>query len=352
MSEAELHLLRARLRGGALNKAKRGELEVYLPIGLAYDAIGRVILDPDEQVRQSVQLVFATFQRTGSAFAVVREFRRQGWLFPRHQRSGTDHEQVLWKQLSYPLATKILHNPRYTGAFVYGRTTARKSADGKRGAVRRLPQDQWQVLIKNDHPGYLSWEQYEANLARLRENTARPSTNDRPSAPREGPALLQGLIMCGICGQRMHPRYTARGQNLWPYYLCPPSRPRWGPSVVPAPLRKGNRRCGGRVAACQRHSSGVGSNVGCSGRNHETGSKKLIACDRHKSSEPVTKRVWPNVGIYESGPEQPSGSEYTRDGMEYQAEAADRSRQEYQRQCQSDHLMLNDAQSADPCPGD
>jgi len=221
MSEAELHLLRARLACGALNKAKRGELQVYLPIGLAYDAVGRVVLDPDEQVRQSVQLVFATFQRTGSAFAVVREFRRQSWLFPRHQRSGPGHEQVMWKQLSYPLVTKILHNPRYAGAFVYGRTTARKSADGRRGAVRRLPVEQCPVLIKDAHPGYLSWEQYEANLARLRENTARPSTNDRRSAPREGPALLQGLIMCGICGQRMHPRYTARSQHLWPYYLCP-----------------------------------------------------------------------------------------------------------------------------------
>ena len=221
MSEAELHLLRARLRGGALNKAKRGELQVYLPIGLAYDAAGRVVVDPDEQVRRSVQLVFATFQRTGSAFAVVREFRRQGWLFPRHQRSGPDHEQVVWKQLSYPLVTKILHNPRYAGAFVYGRTTARKSADGQRGAVRRLPVDQWQVLIKDAHPGYLSWEQYEANEARLRENLARPSTDDRRSAPREGPALLQGLLLCGICGQRMHPRYTARGKHLWPYYLCP-----------------------------------------------------------------------------------------------------------------------------------
>ena len=101
MSEAELHLLRARLRGGALNKAKRGELKLYLPIGLGYDAVGRVILDPDEQVRRSVQLVFTTFQRTGSAFAVVREFRRQGWLFPRHQRSGPDHEQVVWKHLTY-----------------------------------------------------------------------------------------------------------------------------------------------------------------------------------------------------------------------------------------------------------
>jgi DNA invertase Pin-like site-specific DNA recombinase len=221
MSEAELHLLRARLRGGALNKAKRGELQLYLPIGLAYDAVDRVVLDPDEQVRQSLRLVFATFQRTGSAFAVVREFRRQGWLFPRHRRSGPDHEQVVWKQLSYPLVIKILHNPRYAGAFVYGRTTARKSADGQRSAARRLPPDEWQVLIKDAHPGYVSWEQYEANLARLLDNTARPSTEDRRSAPREGPALLQGLLLCGICGQRMHPRYTARGQHLWPYYMCP-----------------------------------------------------------------------------------------------------------------------------------
>jgi len=220
MSEAELHLLRARLRGGALNKAKRGELKLFLPIGLAYDAVSRVILDPDEQVRRSVQLVFTTFQRTGSAFAVVREFRRQGWLFPRHQRGGPDHQEVVWKHLAYPLLTKILHNPRYAGAFVYGRTAARKSADGKHG-VRRLPLDEWQVLIKNAHPGYVSWEQFEANQARLRENTAGPPKEDRRTAPREGPALLQGLLLCGICGQRMQPRYTARSQQLWPYYLCP-----------------------------------------------------------------------------------------------------------------------------------
>lgn len=221
MSEAELHLLRARLRGGALNKAKRGELQMYLPIGFAYDAVGRVVLDPDEQVRQSVKLLFTTFDRTGSALAAVREFRRQSWLFPRYQRSGPDHEQVVWKQLSYPLVTKIPHNPRYAGAFVYGRTTVRQSADGKHAVVRRLPVDQWQVLIKDAHPGYVSWQRYEANLACLRENTARRSTDNRRGAPREGPALLQGLLLCGICGQRTHPRYTARGQHLWPYYLCP-----------------------------------------------------------------------------------------------------------------------------------
>jgi DNA invertase Pin-like site-specific DNA recombinase len=208
MSEAELHLLRARLRGGALNKAKRGDLQLYLPIGLAYDPVGRVVLDPDEQVRQSIQLLFATFQRSGSGFAVVREFRRQGWLFPRHQRSGPAHQQVIWRQLSYPLVTKILHNPRYAGAFVYGRTTARKSVDAQRGPVRRLPPEQWPVLINNAHPGYLTWDHFEANLAQLRENTTRPSVECRRSARVKVLPLLQGLLLCGICGQRMHPRYT------------------------------------------------------------------------------------------------------------------------------------------------
>jgi hypothetical protein len=192
-----------------------------LPIGLAYGPVGRVILDPDEQVRRSVQLMFTTFQRTGSALAVLREFHRQGWLFPRHQRSGPDHEQVMWKHLSYLLLMKILHNSRYAGAFVYGRTTTCKSADGPAHGVRRLPLDQWQVLIKDSHAGYVSLEEFEANQARLRENTPGGATTDRRSAPREGPALLQGLLLCGVCGQRMHPRYTARGRHLWPYYSCP-----------------------------------------------------------------------------------------------------------------------------------
>ena len=344
MSEAELHLLRARLRGGALNKAKRGELQMYLPIGLAYDAIGRVVVDPDDQVRHSVQLVFATFQRTGSAFAVVREFRRQGWLFPRHQRSGPDHDQVVWKQLSYPLVTKILHNPRYAGAFVYGRTTARKSADGQRGAVRRLPVDQWQVLIKDAHPGYLSWEQYEANLARLRENTARPSTDDRRSAPREGPALLQGLLLCGICGQRMHPRYTARSAHLWPYYLCPRQD-----------------LDGGRLA-CQ-HISGkaiddavgellltsvtpVALEVALAVQDEI--SKRLQEADRLRQAQVERARYEASLAQRRYMKVDP-GNRLVADTLETEwnnkLRLLAQAEQEYQRQRQRDHLVLNDTQN-------
>jgi DNA invertase Pin-like site-specific DNA recombinase len=219
MSEAELHLLRARMRGGLLNKAKRAELQMYLPIGFTYDAIGRVVLDPDQQVQQSVRLVFDTFQRLGSALAVVREFQRQGLLFPRHRRAGPDHADVVWKPLTYALLSRLLHNPRYAGAFVYGRTRKRPSADGSGSSVQRLPLAQWQVLVKEAHPSYVSWEQYEANQARLQENTTNDSHPHSP--PREGPALLQGLVLCGLCGQRMHPRYTVRQQHLWPYYVCP-----------------------------------------------------------------------------------------------------------------------------------
>jgi DNA invertase Pin-like site-specific DNA recombinase len=344
LSEAELHLLRARLRGGALNKAKRGELQVYLPIGLAYDAVGRVVLDPDEQVRQSVQLVFATFQRTGSAFAVVREFRRQGWLFPRHQRSGPDHEQVVWKQLSYPLVTKILHNPRYAGAFVYGRTTARQSADGKRGAVRRLPVDQWQVLIKDAHPGYLTWEQYEANLARLQQNNVSRSRADRRSAPREGPALLQGLLLCGICGQRMQPRYAARGLRLWPYYLCPRQD-----------LNEGRLDC--------QHISGkaVDDAVGellltsvtpvaleVALAVQEEIRKRLEEADRLRQAQVERARYEASLAQRRYMKVDP-GNRLVADTLETDwnnklrllAEAE----QEYQRRRQSDHLVLNDAQS-------
>lgn len=219
MSEAELHLLRGRMRGGLLNKAKRAELQIYLPVGFTYDAAGRVVLDPDQQVQQSIRLVLDLFQRLGSALAVVREFQRQGLLFPRHRRTGPDHADVVWKPLTYTLLSRLLHNPRYAGAFVYGRTRTCPNSKGSGKSAQRLPLAHWQVLVKGAHPGYLSWEQWEANQARLQENVTNAGA--RRSPPREGPALLQGLVLCGLCGQRMQPRYTARRRHLWPYYVCP-----------------------------------------------------------------------------------------------------------------------------------
>src|SRR5881397_1055104 len=120
MSEAELHVLRARLRGGIVNKARRGELEVPLPVGFVHDAQDRVVLDPDAQVQASVHLFFETFKRTGSCLAVVKEFHAKGLLFPRRLRSGVHKGELVWAELLHCRARQIIHNPRYAGAFVFG----------------------------------------------------------------------------------------------------------------------------------------------------------------------------------------------------------------------------------------
>ncbi|MGD0774903.1 MAG: recombinase family protein [Candidatus Solibacter sp.] len=217
MSEAELHILHARMQGGLLNKARRGDLAIPLPIGFLYDAASRVVLDPDQQVQQSIRLLFDTFLRLGSAVAAVREFRKQGLRFPR-RRCGGLTPQLLWGELPYSYARSILHNPRYAGAYVYGRSRYRRKPDG--GTVTtNLPQDQWQILLRDAHPGYISWEQYQENQQRLRENEQVRGIDHRSPA-REGPALLQGLALCGRCGDPMLVRYHMCRQQRVPYYEC------------------------------------------------------------------------------------------------------------------------------------
>lgn len=167
MSEAELHFIRARMRGGVLNKAKRGELRLPLPVGFIYDDDQHVLLDPDRQVQQAVRHFFETFQRTGAATATVRQIRREGVLFPRHRAGGQG--ELLWKPLTHGTALHLLHNPRYAGAFYYGSTKCWKDINGK---VRRkmLPLAQWPFLIKDSHAGYLRWEDFLENQERLRDN--------------------------------------------------------------------------------------------------------------------------------------------------------------------------------------
>ncbi|MGH7747850.1 MAG: recombinase family protein, partial [Candidatus Dormibacteria bacterium] len=151
MSEAELHVLRARLIGGQLAKARRGELEVPLPVGLVYDAAGKVMLDPDRSVQEAIGQFFETFRRTGSATATVRSFREQGLLFPRRAQSGPHKGDVIWGSLLHYRALNVLKNPRYAGAFAYGRSQAKKTLQGN-GSRHRLPQDQWHTLIHDAIP--------------------------------------------------------------------------------------------------------------------------------------------------------------------------------------------------------
>lgn len=220
MSEAELHLLRARLIGGRCNKARRGELRCGLPVGFVYDATGKVMLDPDRQVQRTLRVFFETFQRVGSCFATVRFFRKRSILFPRRLRGGPNKGDLLWSPLGYSRALQVLHNPRYAGAFAFGQGRWHKKPNG-RFAKRKLPREEWFALHRDAHPGYISWEQYEQNEQRLLECAQARGDNRRRSPPREGPALLQGVVVCGICGDRMTIRYHGHGHaQLAPDYVC------------------------------------------------------------------------------------------------------------------------------------
>ena len=219
MSEAELHVLKARLQGGIRNKARRGELELPLPIGLAYHPDGSVVLDPDQSIRSAVQLLFDTFRHTTSATATVKRFRREGWLFPRRVRHGIGKGDLHWGPLDHCRVVEILHNPRYAGAFAYGRTRQVFRVGRKHNAVQ-VKREDWQVLIRDAHAGYIDWEEFERNQATLRQNVAAFAQSSRGSVPREGVGLLQGRVICGICGARMRVRYQEVGGKLEPYYVC------------------------------------------------------------------------------------------------------------------------------------
>jgi DNA invertase Pin-like site-specific DNA recombinase len=219
MSEAELHVLQARLRGGLLNKARRGELEMRLPIGFVYDAQRRVRLDPDARIQESIRQIFLMFRRTGSATATVKAFREQGLQFPRHLYRGANKGDVLWTELEHSRALWVLHNPRYTGAFCYGRTRQRKHPDGHSVFVRP-PREEWIALIRDAHEAYISWEEFEQNLQILRDNAHAVGADREKGAPREGPALLQGLAVCAVCGERMTVRYHALTTKRVPDYMC------------------------------------------------------------------------------------------------------------------------------------
>ncbi|MGI8873205.1 MAG: recombinase family protein [Egibacteraceae bacterium] len=219
MSEAELHFIRARLRGGQLSKARRGELVMALPVGLVYDPAQRVVLDPDSGVQHALRHVFATFARIGSARAVVVAFNDEGLRFPVRVRTGPRKGELAWTPLRHHHVLRVLHNPRYAGAFVYGRRRQRKTPEG-RSTHETLPRDQWTALIPDAHAGYIDWEAFEANQTQLASNAQAHGTDRKKGPAREGPALLQGLVVCGRCGRRMTVRYhTRRGVEV-PDYQC------------------------------------------------------------------------------------------------------------------------------------
>jgi DNA invertase Pin-like site-specific DNA recombinase len=218
MSEAELHVLRARLNGGICNKAARGELRRGLPIGLIWgETAGEVLLHPDEAVSGAIRAVFERFAEMGSARRVWLWFRQEGLRFP--LQSSTLPE-MRWVAPSYTKIHEVLTNPVYAGAYVYGKTRCEPYVDetGRvRKRLRHLPRAEWSVVIRDHHRGFIDWATFEANQLRLAQNT-HPRPHQAGGAVREGAALLQGLAKCGSCGRNLRVYY--RGRNSTPGYYC------------------------------------------------------------------------------------------------------------------------------------
>ena len=221
MSEAELHIIRARLDGGIRNKAARGELRRGLPVGFVWgEQAGEVLFHPDEAVTGAIRTVFERFVEFGSARRVWLWFRSEGLSFPLQHAPTGEPGPIRWVTPTYTALHHILTNPVYAGAYAYGKSRCERYVD-ERGVVkkrmRHLPIAQWAVLIPDHHPGFIDWATFQANQARLASNT-RPKPHQSGGAVREGSALLQGLATCGHCGRRLLTHY--RGRNSTPGYHC------------------------------------------------------------------------------------------------------------------------------------
>jgi DNA invertase Pin-like site-specific DNA recombinase len=222
MSEAELHWLHQRLQGGKLTKAEEGKLRFRLPSGLIYDPVGKIVFDPDEAVAGAIRLLFTLFEQYNSGLAVVSHFARAHLLFPTRHWGGAQAGELEWVPLTHGRLLAVLHSPLYAGAYVYGRTKTRRHAlPGEepriKGRTRRVALEDWPIVHRDTHAGYLTWEQFVRNQQQLTDNQQLPG-DDRRGAVREGSSLLQGIVLCGTCGRRMSVRYQREGSVL--VYEC------------------------------------------------------------------------------------------------------------------------------------
>src|SRR6266568_3959258 len=212
LSELELHTIRARMTAGLLNKAQRGELALKLPIGLVRDVIGKVHIDPNREIQDRLELVFSTFPRLRSASKVLQFLNAHDLSLPRRDRFG----DVVWKKPSVAAILQILKNPAYAGAFVYGKTRSlRKDPGSPHTQEVRLPMDQWKIRVNDVYPAYISWETFEHIQDMLADNYAAYDRNKSRGVPRDGAALLHGMVYCGECGHKMVVQYK-NGTR----YLC------------------------------------------------------------------------------------------------------------------------------------
>ncbi len=222
ISELELHTLRGRLTAGILSKAERGELALTLPTGLVRRDDGCVEKHPDQEVRDRILLVFDTLLEKKSLARVVHHFRGQHLSVPRRDRYGA----IRWKRPTIANLGSMVKNPAYAGAFVYGRTRSIRAENTGKTQQRLLPPDQWRIIVRDRYPAYVSWQTYERIQQMLRDNYAEYDRNKTRGVPRDGQALLHGIVYCGECGHKLCVQYKGGTQ-----YLCNHLRQQHGEPV-------------------------------------------------------------------------------------------------------------------------
>jgi DNA invertase Pin-like site-specific DNA recombinase len=223
MAESELHVLRARLDGGIRNEAARGELRRGLPVGLVWgEADGDILKHPDEAVTGVIAAIFARFAICGSVRGVWLWLRDQGLKFPLQPGAYIRGSEIIWTEPTCHAVHNVLTHPAYAGAYTFGRSRQERRVrdDGTLRVRRRvLPQDQWEVLIKDHHEGFISWDAYQANQAKIAQNIRPVAHQPGTGAVREGCALLQGLATCGTCGRKLSVYYEGE-HKATPGYYC------------------------------------------------------------------------------------------------------------------------------------
>lgn len=220
ISEAELFTLKHRLHEGRWNKARRGELVRSLPVGYRRQEDGKVVKDPDRQVQSRVQYIFELFDRCRVARQVLVQLVEEKLKIPAVVWGGPNHGDVIWKEPDLSTIIRMLHNPTYAGAYVYGQweyDSFKRSPTNGKATVHPRAVDDWPVCLQGEYPAYITWEQFLDNQQTLHDNWFR---GDRRGAPRKGRALLQGIVFCGHCGERMRVNSYSTKERRVPAYTC------------------------------------------------------------------------------------------------------------------------------------